>query len=405
MLLHRLACAVFALIVLVLAGCGTSEPGADLGQRLSAAGHAVSPPVPGPAPVAAAAILPGPRAIPAGPASAPAPTITADQLFDWAQINLPQFFPSAEPSYDLAPYRFRYYPGTQLYLAVESGDQVLLLGAPTGWQILPVGRLADFAPLVSPPPGPAVSNVVPDQLMYLKTTFFTVTGTGLDAGVTATTRGCSGSPPVPTVTATGLLVACPVAAAGTDAVGLDLRSASGALLSSRSFTVPKPQVTMTTTLGTMVIELEPTAAPLSSNNFLRYVQAGFYDNTIFHRVVRLGIGIAQGGWLTPVPAVKAGAFPSIALESNRGLSNLRGTIAMARTAQPDTATSQFYFNVTDNTALDYASPASPGYAVFGRVVQGLPVVDALGALPTANRFGLADFPTSFVIVQSAVQTR
>jgi len=410
---QRLSSSLFAqALLLLLAGCGASDSGGDLGQRLSGAGHAVPAAAPGPLPPSAPTILPNPRGAPAAaemPAPSAGPVITADQLFDWAERTLPQFFPTRSSSWDLPPYRFRYYPGTQLYLAVESGDRVLLLGEPTGWQLLPVGSLADFAPVVSPqPPVPVVSDVQPDRLFYLQATSFRVTGTALDAGLTVVARGCAESAPVPTVSATEMLIACTVAAAGADAVGLEVRDAAGGVLASRAFTVPTPQVTITTSLGSLVVELEPTAAPLSTNNFLRYVQAGFYDNTIFHRVVRVptgGIGIVQGGWLTPAPAIKAGAREPIPLETNRGLSNLRGTIAMARTNQPDTATSQFYFNVTDNTGLDYASAALPGYAVFGRVVLGLPVIDALGALPTATRFGLADVPTTFVVIQSATQTR
>lgn len=415
--LSRLASCLLALGLLLLAGCGATDAGGDLGQRLAASGHPVAPAVPGPLPPAARAILPDPRSAPA-PAAAPAPgmpapsaspLITADQLFDWAERTLPQFFPARAPSWDLPPYRFRYYADTQLYLAVEGGERVLLLGAPTGWQVLPVGNLADFAPLVNaPPPTPTVSDIQPDRLLYLQTTAFRVTGTALDAGLTVVARGCAEAAPVPAITATEVLVGCSVTAAGTDAVGLEVRSAAGAVLASRSFTVPRPQVTISTTLGTIVVELEPTAAPLSTNNFLRYVQAGFYDNTIFHRVVRNFV--VQGGWLTPTLGVKAGARPPIPLETNRGLSNLRGTIAMARTSAPDTATSQFFVNLIDNPALDYAGPTSPGYAVFGRVVQGLPVVDAIGAVSTGTLVGLfpfdlVGFPISNVIVQSAVQTR
>ena len=392
---HRSISLFFALLLLLLGGCGPSDPGAAFAERLATA-RAMPPATRSAVPLAAPPTSPMPSA---------SPTITPDALFDWAERVLPQFFPAPATSYDLPPFRFRYYPATDLYLAVEGGERVLLLGAPTSWQILVVGNLADFAPLVNAPPTATVADIQPDRLSYFQVTTFRVTGTGLDAGLTAVLRGCAETAPVLTATATEVLVGCTVAAAGADAVGLELRSPSGAVLANRSFTVAKPQVTMTTTLGTIVIELEPTATPLSTNNFLRYVQAGFYDNTIFHRVVRAGIGIAQGGWLTPAPAVKAGAAAPIPLETNRGLSNRRGTIAMVRTSLPDTATSQFYFNVTDNLALDYASAASPGYAVFGQVVQGLPVLDALGALPTATRFGLADFPTAFVIVQSVTQTR
>jgi cyclophilin family peptidyl-prolyl cis-trans isomerase len=131
------------------------------------------------------------------------------------------------------------------------------------------------------------------------------------------------------------------------------------------------------------------------DNFLRYASDGFYTNTLFHRVI--GGFVAQGGWLVPAtgsggellgtavanPKEKPGARPAIALESNKGLANLRGTIAMARTDEPDSAKSQFYFNLVDNSALNFASTSKPGYAVFGRVIQGLPVMDAM-SIPKAS---------------------
>jgi peptidyl-prolyl cis-trans isomerase A (cyclophilin A) len=95
----------------------------------------------------------------------------------------------------------------------------------------------------------------------------------------------------------------------------------------------------------------------------------------------------------------------VVLESNKGLPNVRGTLAMARTAEANSATSQFYFNLVDNPALNYVSDTQPGYAVFGRVVQGLPVMDAIGGVTTATRFGLTDFPVGDVLVQTATQSK
>jgi peptidyl-prolyl cis-trans isomerase A (cyclophilin A) len=159
---------------------------------------------------------------------------------------------------------------------------------------------------------------------------------------------------------------------------------------------------MVTNVGNMVVELNPTAAPLSTDNFLQYVNNKFYDNTIIHRIVTAGIFVAQGGWLTPAPAVQPGQKAAIALEVNKGLSNLKGTIAMARSSEPNSATSQYYFNLAENVALD---TSNGGYAVFGKIVSGIEVLDAMLNVKTITAYGLADFPANSVIVLSATQTK
>jgi peptidyl-prolyl cis-trans isomerase A (cyclophilin A) len=174
------------------------------------------------------------------------------------------------------------------------------------------------------------------------------------------------------------------------------------VLKSVSFDVPNPQVSMLTNLGNMVLELNPTASPLSTDNFLQYVNSKFYDNTLIHRIVTAGIFVAQGGWLTPTPAVQAGQKAAIALEVNKGLSNIKGSIAMARSSELNSATSQYYFNLADNVALDNSNG---GYAVFGKVVSGIEVLDAMASVKTTTAYGLADFPASNVIVLSATQTK
>ncbi len=120
-----------------------------------------------------------------------------------------------------------------------------------------------------------------------------------------------------------------------------------------------------TSLGTIEIELDRQRAPLTVDNFVKYVKAGFYDGTVIHRV-EPGF-VLQGGGFTAT-AEKAAGLPPIRLESNNGLKNLAGTIAMARTSVPDSATSQFFVNLADNPDLNYVSTAQPGYAVFGKVV-------------------------------------
>ena len=185
-------------------------------------------------------------------------------------------------------------------------------------------------------------------------------------------------------------------------VSLETKLADGTVLKSVSFDVPNPQVSLLTNLGTLVLELNPTATPLSTDNFLQYVNSKFYDNTIIHRIVTTGIFVAQGGWLSPTPAVQPGQKAAIALEVNKGLSNLKGTIAMARSAELNSATSQFYLNLADNLALD---TAGGGYAVFGKVVSGMEVLGALANVKTTTAYGLSDFPATSVTVLSAAQTK
>lgn len=158
------------------------------------------------------------------------------------------------------------------------------------------------------------------------------------------------------------------------------------------------EVTMVTTLGTIIIDLDADSAPITTANFLSYAEAGFFDGadgqgaTVFHRVAA-GF-VVQGGGYTASGTEKATQAP-IVLESDVGLSNLRGTIAMARTGDPDSATSQFYFNLVDNTFLDYQDASSPGYAVFGEVTGGMEVVDAMGAVATSG-----EQPTDDLVIES-----
>lgn len=164
-----------------------------------------------------------------------------------------------------------------------------------------------------------------------------------------------------------------------------------------------PQVRLETTLGDVTVELDRERAPVSVDNFLRYVAEHHYDGTIFHRVIP-GF-VVQGGGYDANGAERPTHAP-IALEAGNGLSNLRGTIAMAREDAPDTATAQFYFNLVDNRKLD-PQPTIParrhGYAVFGRVVAGLDVIDAMAAVPTGvNRvLGAPDVPREAIVLKRA----
>ncbi|RMF86835.1 MAG: peptidyl-prolyl cis-trans isomerase, partial [Nitrospirae bacterium] len=155
-----------------------------------------------------------------------------------------------------------------------------------------------------------------------------------------------------------------------------------------------------TTAGTIAVELYPDKAPKTVENFLAYVDSGFYDGTLFHRVVK-GF-VIQGGGFTKGMHPKE-TRPPIPNEADNGLRNERGTVAMARTYQPHSATSQFYINLVDNPALDHRDKSLRGwgYCVFGRVIEGMEVVDAIAKLPTGTRHGYRDVPLEDVVILKA----
>jgi len=159
-----------------------------------------------------------------------------------------------------------------------------------------------------------------------------------------------------------------------------------------------PKVQLKTSLGTIVVQLDPAKAPKTVENFLQYVKDKHYDGTIFHRVIN-GFMI-QGGGFTPDMAQKPTRAP-IPLEAKNGLKNDEYTIAMARTGNPHSATAQFFINVKNNDGLNAPSPDGHGYAVFGKVVQGQDVVDKIKAVATGNRGHYQNVPTTPVIIESA----
>lgn len=161
-----------------------------------------------------------------------------------------------------------------------------------------------------------------------------------------------------------------------------------------------PKVLMETSMGNITIELFKDKAPISVRNFLSYVADGYYDGLIFHRVIN-GFMI-QGGGLDEAMQPKKTKF-AIKNEATNGLKNLRGTLAMARTSVVDSATSQFFINVADNAFLDNKGkrPEDFGYAVFGQVVEGMDVVDAIKAVKTGNRAGHADVPLETISITRA----
>jgi cyclophilin family peptidyl-prolyl cis-trans isomerase len=160
------------------------------------------------------------------------------------------------------------------------------------------------------------------------------------------------------------------------------------------------KVKLTTTLGEIIIQLNTEKAPLSSANFLTYVNEGFYNGTIFHRVIP--DFMAQGGGFDTGLNQKAVHAP-IKNEANNGLTNSLGTLAMARTNDPNSATAQFFINYKDNSFLNHTSQTSSGwgYAVFGEVLEGMDVVDAMAKQATGNRGGHQDVPKTDIIIEKA----
>jgi peptidyl-prolyl cis-trans isomerase A (cyclophilin A) len=226
---------------------------------------------------------------------------------------------------------------------------------------------------------------------------FTVEGPNLDKGITFLAPKCLGVKELEGSTPTVKTYTCTPNVAGTMPV---IIIGGQTVLHTTNFEIPTPQVKVSTTLGDMLIDLDPKAAPISVTNFLNYVNQDFYTNLIFHRVVP-GFVIQAGGFNADLVAPPTDA--SIKLEVNNGLSNIRGSVAMARMTELNSGTTQFYINLVDNATLD---TVNGGYAVFGSVRAGLAAVDAIGAVPTTTAAnGMADVPVTPVVINSIVQTQ
>lgn len=164
-----------------------------------------------------------------------------------------------------------------------------------------------------------------------------------------------------------------------------------------AFAADAPRVKFATSVGDFVVEVYPDKAPKTVANFLQYVHDKHYEGTIFHRVID-GFMVQAGGF-TPDMQQKP-TRPPIPLEANNGLKNDRGTIAMARTGNPNSATSQFFVNVKDNSNLNAPQPDGYGYAVFGKVVSGMDVIDKIRATPTGNKGSFQDVPLTTISIRS-----
>lgn len=177
-------------------------------------------------------------------------------------------------------------------------------------------------------------------------------------------------------------------------LGLAL-AAPGMAQNKKAPSQAKPVVALETTMGVIKVELNPAKAPITAKNFLDYVNSGFYNGTIVHRV---DFVIGLGGYTESLMGKPA--RPPIRNESRNGLKNLRGTLAMARYDNPDSATSQFFINLNNNSHLD-PSGAGYGYAVFGKVIEGMDVVDKIRAVPTASSGMHQDVPKQPVVILKA----
>jgi cyclophilin family peptidyl-prolyl cis-trans isomerase len=275
---------------------------------------------------------------------------------------------------------------TKYWLGAAACSVAVLLSA--------CGGSSEFAPVIT--------GVKVQSLKYGYTSTIYLGGKDLRSSITVESNGGCTNPSFATNSTTDTLVLnCGVKVVGD--LPLTIKSEDGTVIYTTTLNVPKPQVTLFTTKGTVVLELDPSTAPISSNNFLSYVSKGFYTSTLFHRVIA-GFMIQGGGYTTGV-VKKTGQSAPIELESNKGMSNARGTLAMARTNVFNSATSEFFINVVDNTFLDYKNAANPGYAVFGKVVQGMDVVDKIVAEPTGVLNGFADVPLTDVVISLVLQTQ
>lgn len=249
---------------------------------------------------------------------------------------------------------------------------------------------------------PVVTGVKVQSAAYGKTATIYIGGKDLRSYLTVDTQGACTNPSFASNSTTDTLVLnCAVSKAGDFA--LAIKTAEGQTIYTSTVSVPMPQVSLFTSKGNITLELDPLAAPLSVNNFLNYVNKGFYRGTLFHRVIPNFV--VQGGGYTTGMVKKSGQAAPIELESNKGLSNLRGSLAMARTYLPNSATSEFYINLKDNASLDYKNAANPGYAVFGKVIQGLEVVDAMALEPTGVVGSFTDVPLTDITLSLALQTQ
>jgi cyclophilin family peptidyl-prolyl cis-trans isomerase len=268
------------------------------------------------------------------------------------------------------------------------------------------------------PRTPKLNGATTTTPKYSQTMRVTINGTDLDNGLVVSSQGCTGmtrstTPPFVS-SSTQAYYLCTVSAIGNNEVSIATNT--GASLTRTPYSVPLPEVTLTvantggggSVTGDIILSLRPDKTPITVDNFLAYVNSGFYNGLIFHRVQTNFV--IQGGGYPPVvggqkPDHKQ-TNPAIALEVNKGLSNVAMTVAMARLPAPNTATSEFFINLVNNVSLD---TSSGGYAVFGSVIAGANTVSAISTAPCTAITDLTAAPECTpipnMIITSAVQTR
>jgi cyclophilin family peptidyl-prolyl cis-trans isomerase len=271
----------------------------------------------------------------------------------------------------------------------------------------------------SPPPTIS-SSATTNQPRYSEQLQFTLLGSNLDQTLDFTSTGCRNFTRQSGSTPTVALYACTVSGVGAQTIAVRSGAVPGGALATLNFTIQQPEVTLfvsngAAVAGQIVIALRADLTPATVDNFLSYVKSGFYNNTVFHRNGRSPTGgtfvLQGGGWAAPLssatvfPAPKTTGSP-IALE--RGLSNVRYTVAMARTSALNSATSQFFINATDNAFLD---TSGGGYAAFGTVTTGTTLVDQMDSAPCSQspvNFGIGNpdcLPEPNLVIATAQQTR
>ena len=259
----------------------------------------------------------------------------------------------------------------------------------------------------------SMSNASATSVRYGQTMTVSFNGLGFDRGVRAEISGpCDNLERVAGGTATLVQFTCTVSAVG-DIVASLVDSSDGFVYGSLKVNVPMPRVLVSVTDGTrtgsMVLELNPTAAPASARQFLSYVSASFYNGTVFHRVSP-ATAILGGGFTSTSEGIISAKLPTLAsvpLERT-GLKHLRGSVALYREAGLNSANSMFFINTVDNPRFDAGSAETPdGYAVFGQVVQGLDILDEIAKVPVRAdlSLGVNDVPLTAVRISAALQTR
>ncbi len=249
---------------------------------------------------------------------------------------------------------------------------------------------------------PVITAVKPQSLSYGRTATIYLGGKDLRSSLVVESNGGCTSPSFASNSFTDVLVLnCLVTVVGD--LPLTIKSGTGEVIYIITLSVPKPQVSIITNKGSFILKPDLASAPITVKNFLTYVTGGSYSNTLFRRVIP-GF-VAQPGGYTAGLVRKPGQLDPIELESNKGLSNARSTVAMVSTDVFNSATSEFYVNHLDNTFLDYKNAANPGNAVLGPVEQGMDVVDSISAMPTGVFSGSKGVPLTDIKITMALQSK